>query len=205
MRARTILVRARTSVALVLLIRYHFIHGMKTRRQQLESFRENTGVPMSSLIFHALWLSYGKLTLLHECTRSVGRGQKVFVTTSNAFNSFQSNLDKCGVYFVHQNFDKSQHCIVILTPRVMFSRVFKMVIYEIVLGYSFQLWNRTVVRELFLIFGAVIVSFVLETVVCFNRIWGQKNWHLFRGTWEILKCVCLQWLGKRAPTVLRLT
>ena len=48
MLARTILVRARTSVAIVELIGYQFMHGMKTRMQQLESFRENTVIPSSS-------------------------------------------------------------------------------------------------------------------------------------------------------------
>ena len=94
---RTILVRARKSVGIVSFTAW-FVS--KTRTQQRVSFRENTVIPMSSLIFHALWLSYGKLTLLHECKRRVGSGLKVFVKLSNAFESFQLNLVKCDVHFL---------------------------------------------------------------------------------------------------------
>ena len=95
------------------------------------------------------------------------------------FTHFNQVLSNVGSIFLRQKFDKSMYCIVILTPRATISRVFKMVIYEIVRGHSFQLWNRTVVRELFLIFEAVIVRFVLETSVCFKHNLRSKQSTLF--------------------------
>ena len=117
---RTILVRAKKSVGIVSFTAW-FVS--KTRTQQRVSFRENTVMPMSSLIFHALWLSCG--TRVQVCKRKVGIGLKIFVKISNAFDSFQLNLVKCDVHFVHQNFDKSQFCIVIYYKAS--SYVFKMV------------------------------------------------------------------------------
>lgn len=71
--------------------------------------------------------------------------------------------------------------------------------YKIVLGYSFQLWNRTVVRDLFLIFGAVTVSFVLETIVCFKHNLRWKQLAIVERNVSDVQCVYWQWLGNVHP------
>lgn len=113
------------------------MHGMKTRMQLLESFLENTVIALSSLIFYVLWLSYGKLTLSARETMAV-----VEKYLSRLFKCISLiSIKSCQIWglFFPSKFDKSQYCIVILTPRAMISRVFKMVIYEIVLGHNFKL------------------------------------------------------------------
>ena len=107
---------------------YRFIHGMV----RLEN-KDTTACVFSrkysdahELINISCVLAFVRktdaLTRVQVCKRKVGIGLKVFVKISNAFDSFQLNLVKCDVHFVHQNFYKSQFCIVIIKPRAMFSK-----------------------------------------------------------------------------------
>ncbi len=140
----------------------------KHENKQYESFYENASDAHKHVNISYVLASFWQLTpFFHASPRESLMGAK---NICHNFYCISSQLKFCPVWrptrFSNKIFDKWKTCVVISKPGVC---MFLKWLYKIVLGRSSQRWNRTFAKKVcFIIFGAVIVSLVLETIVCFQ-------------------------------------